>query len=113
MDDPVPVGEAEGFEHLERVRDRVADRKRTAGEDELFEAAPLDDFHGDVVRALGLAAVVDRDDVGMGKRRGRLRLAPKTFDEELVVGIAVVQNLDRDAPAEILVLREVDVRHAA
>jgi hypothetical protein len=112
VDDPVTVREAERVENLERVRDRLRDGERAAGEDELLEAAALDHLHGDVVRALCFAAVVDRDDVRVRERCGRLRLAPEALDEELVVRVAVVEDLDRDAAAELLVLGQIDIRHA-
>jgi hypothetical protein len=113
VDDPVPVCETERLEHLERVRDRLADGERTSGEDELLQAPALDDFHGDVVRPLGLTAVVDRDDVGMREPRRGLCLAAEPLDEELVVRVTVVQDLDGDAAPELLVLGQIDVRHAA
>ncbi len=113
VDDPVAVREAKRIEDLERERDGLADRERATGEDELLEASALDHLHGDVVRPLGLAAIVDRDDVRVGERRSRLRLAPKALDEELVVRVAVVQDLDRHAPAEVLVFGQIDVRHTS
>jgi hypothetical protein len=113
VDDPVAVREAERLEHLVRVRERLGDRQRAAGHDELLEAAALDHLHCDVVRPLGLAAVVDGDDVGMRERRRRLGLAPEALDEKLVVRVAIVQDLDRHAATEILVLCEIDVRHPA
>jgi hypothetical protein len=41
------------------------------------------------------------------------RLAPETLDELLVVRVARVEHLDRDAAPELLVLGQVDVGHAA
>ena len=113
VDDPVPVCEAERLEDLVGVRERLRDRKRAARHDELLEAPALDHLHRDVVGALGLAAVVDRDDVRVRQGRGRLGLAAEALDEEIVVRVALVQDLDRDAAAEVLVLGEVDVRHPA
>ena len=84
MDDPVPVREAERLEQLLGIGDRRFDRERAARHDQLLEAAALDHLHGDVVRALGLAAVVDGDDVRVGEAGGRLRLAPEALDEEVV-----------------------------
>ena len=49
----------------------------------------------------------------MGERGGILRLAPESLDELLVVRVAVVQDLDRDSAAKLLVLGEIDVRHPA
>ena len=111
MDDPVPVREADRLEQLLGVGDSRADRERAAGEDQLLEAAPLDHLHGDVVGALSLAAVVDGDDVRVGEPRGRLRLAPEALDEEIVLCVALVQDLDRDPAPEVLVLRQIDVCH--
>ncbi len=113
VDDPVPVREAERLEQLLRVRDGGSDRERAARHDQLLEAAALDHLHGDVVRPLGLAAVVDGDDVRVREAGRGLRLAPEALDEEVVAGVAVVEDLDGDAAPELLVLGEVDVRHAA
>jgi hypothetical protein len=44
---------------------------------------------------------------------GVRRLAPEALDELLVVRVPVVEDLDRDPPAELLVLGEVHVGHAA
>jgi hypothetical protein len=41
------------------------------------------------------------------------RLAPEPLDELDVVRVALVEDLDRDLAAELLVLGEPDVRHAA
>ncbi len=49
----------------------------------------------------------------MRERGGVLRLAPEALDELLVVRVPVVEDLDRDAPAELLVLGEIDIRHAS
>src|SRR4029079_1187921 len=39
--------------------------------------------------------------------------AAEAFDEEVVVRVALVQDLDRNASTEVLVLGEVDVCHPA
>ena len=44
---------------------------------------------------------------------GVLRLAAETLDELIVARVPVVEDLDRDAPAQHLVLGEIDVRHPA
>ena len=49
----------------------------------------------------------------MREARRVLGLAAEALDELLVAGVALVQDLDRDATAEHLVLGEIDVRHAA
>src|SRR4029079_2428738 len=70
-------------------------------------------LHRDVVRALGVAAVVDRDDVRVGEPGGVLRLAAEALDELVVGRVPVVEDLDRDPAPELLVLGEIDVGHAA
>ena len=78
-----------------------------------FKRAAVEVLHRDVVGAFRLAAVIDRDDVRMRKAGRVLRLTAEALDELFVAGVAIVQDLDRDAPAEHLVLGEVDVRHPA
>ena len=80
---------------------------------ELLQVPALQVLHRDVVGALGLAAVEDRDDVRVREPGGVLRLAAEALDELLVVRVPLVEDLDRDAPPERLVLGEVDGRHAA
>ena len=113
MHDPVPVREAQRRENLARVLDRDGDRRRPALDDQLLQRPPVEVLHRDVVGALGLTAVVDRDDVRMRERGGVLRLTAKALHELLVARVPVVQDLDRDPAAELLVLREIDVRHPA
>ena len=111
VDDPVAVRVAERSEDLARVRDGDRHRARATLADQLLERAPLDVLHDDEVRAVRLPAVVDRDDVRMGEPGGVRRLAAEALDELVVVRVALVQDLHRDPPAELLVLREVDVGH--
>src|SRR4029079_18989207 len=113
MDDAVPVRVPERSEHLTDVRDRDRHGARPARDDELLERATLDVLHDDVVRALCLAAVEDRDDVRMRETGRMRRLAPEPLYELRVVRVAVVEDLDRDLPAELLVLREPHVGHPA
>jgi hypothetical protein len=49
---------------------------------------PVEELHRDVVGVLGLAAVVDRDDVRVVERGGVLRLAAEALDELVVVRVA-------------------------
>ena len=49
----------------------------------------------------------------MREARGVLRLAAEPLDELVVAGVPVVQDLDRDAAPEFLILGEIDVRHSA
>src|SRR2546429_639474 len=81
--------------------------RRTTREVQLRERATLEVLHRDVVGALGLAGVVDGDDVGMRERGRVLRLAGEALDELVVVRVALVEDLDRHPPAQLLVLGEV------
>ena len=74
---------------------------------------PVQVLHRDVVGVLEGAAVEHADDVGVLQRRGRLRLAPEALDEAGVLGEPPVQQLERDLAVELLVLRQIHVRHAA
>ena len=111
VDDPVLVRETDRRQDLPRVVDRDLDRRRPAPHDQLLQGAAVEVLHRDVVGALGLAAVVDRDDVRVAQAGRVLGLAAEALDERVVGRVAVVEDLDRDAAAELLVLGEVDVRH--
>ena len=113
VDDAVAVRIAERGEDLPRVGDRDGHRAEPARADQLLERATLDVLHDDVVRAVRLAAVEDRDDVRV-REAGRVgRLSAEALDELLVVRVPRVEHLDRDPASELLVLGEVDVGHAA
>ena len=113
MDHSVAVRVPQSGQYLARVGNRDGNRARAARADQLLQRPSLDVLHDDEVRAIGLAAVEDRDDVRMREPRGVRRLAAEALDELLVVRVAPVQHLDRDATAQLLVLCEVDVGHAA
>ena len=113
VDDAVAVRVAQRGEDLARVGDGHRHRAEPARADQLLERAPLDVLHDDVVGAVGLAAVEDRDDVRV-REAGRVRrLAAEALDELLVVRVARVEHLDGDPASELLVFGEVDVGHAA
>jgi hypothetical protein len=113
MDDPAAVCEADGAEDLARDLDRRRDGKGALGDDPVLQAPALQVLHRDVVGTLGLAPVVDGDDVRVGQARRVLGLAPEALDELVVARVPLVQDLDRHAPPELLVLGEVDVGHPA
>ena len=111
--DAAAVGEARGAQDLLGDVDRVLRRQRRVLADDRVERAPVEELHRDVVGAAPLAAVVDADDVGMRERGGAGGLAAEALDELLVLGEALVEQLDRDAAAELGVLGAVDLGHAA
>ena len=110
---PLAVGGVERGQRLGGVVDRLGLGQRGAAGDLLLERRPVQVLHRDVRRAHGLAAVVDRDDVGMPQAGGRGRLTPEPLDEARVAGVAVGQDLDRHLAPERLVGGEVHVGHAA
>ncbi len=59
-----------------------------------------------------LADVVDRTNVGVVQRRGRLRFAVETLHRSLVIGQVVGKELESDLPFEPGVLRLVDDTHS-
>ena len=62
---------------------------------------------------LGRAEVGDVDDVRVADARRRARLAPEALDQVLLPSSTRVQDLDRDALADLDVLGGVDHAHAA
>ena len=62
---------------------------------------------------LGLAAVVHADHVRVLEPCRGLGLAAESLDELGVLGEALVQELERHAPAEHVVVGQPDIRHPA
>ena len=113
VDDAAAVGEAGGAQDLHDDVDRRHGVERAVLADDRLQRAPGDVLHRDVVGAVPLAAVEDADDVRVRQRGRAGGLAPEALDELLVLGEVVVQDLDRDLPAQQLVLGQVHVGHAA
>ena len=97
---------------LHRDRQHLRDRERAAL-DPLLERFPFEQLLDQVRHALERADVVDVEDVGMGERRGRLRLALEPPKALGVLGELRRQHLDRDVAAEAGVARPVHLAHAA
>ena len=74
MDDAGGVRLGEALGGLDGDVEELLRRQRLARGDELAQRLALDELHGDVDRAVGLADVVDREDVRVVQRRGRARL---------------------------------------
>src|SRR5215216_2446971 len=80
----------------------------------LFEGAAGYVLHDDVVRpVLRAAPVVDQDYVRVAKGGGALRLTPKAFDELVVLGVLVFQDLERHIPFQNLIVGQVDLGHTS
>ena len=75
---------------------------------------PVEVLHHEVGAAvLGRAEVGDVDDVRVPDARRGARLAPEPLDQVLLARVGRVQDLDRDALADLDVLAGVDGPHAA
>ncbi len=81
MDDPVAMGAADGLEDLDGDVDRPQRIERRLLADDLLEGAPRQVLHGDVVRVLEGATVVDADDARMLQAGGGLGLAAEALHE--------------------------------
>src|SRR5207245_2864167 len=108
------VGEIQGRRHLRAYGKRLLHREGGALLDQVLEAAPLDEFHHDVVIVAVLADVVDIDDVGMRAEAGRkLGLLLEALQEGLILGELGAKDLDGDGAAEATVDGAINDRHAA
>src|SRR5207244_4467388 len=87
--------------------------ERCFGTDEVAQHASLDILHDDEVRAVLLAPVVDRDDVGVVEVRRRLRFTTEPLDERRLARVFGEERLHRDRPIQQLVVGEVDLCHPA
>jgi hypothetical protein len=80
---------------------------------DLREIAPVDELHRDEVPAQILAHRVHLDDVRVLEPSDRQRLALEAIDVPALHRETGAQDLERDAPPELLLLRDVDDRHPA
>ena len=77
------------------------------------ESLSFEELGHRVVDAVLAADVEDRQDVRMGKRRDRARLAPESLERGLVSGEMRRKNLDRDVAIQPRVLGPINLPHAA
>ena len=103
-----------GVQRRGRLRD---DRDRTrriqpgVGPQEALQVRSLDVPHRDVQHAVGLARVVDGDDVGMVETGGDARFADEPLPERFILGELGTEDLQRDPAPEAQVLGQVDDGH--
>ena len=101
--------------HLRGDRQRARHRQRLAGQEQRAQLGALDVLHRHVALGLGLADVVDGDDVGMVEAARRARLLVEALFVHLRA-VAVhrhVDGLDGDDALQHRVLRLVDDAHRA
>src|SRR3954471_23659388 len=90
---------------VERRRDLRSDRRdlldlpRRTLLQQLAQVGALDQVHRDPQRTVGLAGVVDRDDVGVRERCGHARLAYEALAEAL--RMARSEELQRDLASQV------------
>ena len=78
------MGGVERFGDLRRDRDRTLGLGRAVGAQQGLEVGTVDVAHGDVQTAVGLAGVVDRDDVRVFEARRLPRLVQEPLAEAIV-----------------------------
>ena len=99
MDDAVPVSSAQGARDLNRNRQGFGVRQRTAREPSR-QCLALEELHDEIRRALLIADVVERTDVGMIELRDRAGFAIETLAKRRVLCQWIEQDFDRDGPLE-------------
>ena len=114
----VAVNDALGVRRIERIghidrnsQQRLQFERRVV--DGMLQRQAIQKFHDDEGAAVGLPDVVNRADVGMIQRRGRLRLAMKSAQRLGIACHAFGKELQRDETVEARVLGFVDHAHAA
>ncbi len=111
--DPLRLGEHESGSGVAQDREHFVDGQTPGFRDAVLERAALHELHGEEVRALVLADVVDRDDVRMVQGRGGARFGLETAYELGVRGEACAEDFDGDAAVEARLYGEVDLAHSA
>ena len=109
VDDARVVQRGEGLEQVEGQRDRLFGGQRPALQPRRQGLAG-EQLHDDVGLGVVLADLVDRAEVRVAHPGGGPRLAQEAAARRVV---GALQDLERDVPAERLVLGEVHSAHAA
>ena len=113
MDETPRVRRVERVGDLARDRDGAGRPERPLPARAAPEVAPVDVAHRDEQAPVGLARLVDRDDVRVVEARREPRLPEEPLAELLVVGEARAQQLQGDGALEPRIERAVDLAHAA
>ena len=109
----VLVGGVERRGHLADDRPDPVRGQRALPLQQRADVAALHVAHGDKEGAVGLAGLVDRDDVRVVNRGRRPRLADEPLPEPGVLGQRRGEQLQRDPPSQPLVGGPVDHGHPA
>ena len=87
--------------------------EQSAGLFQLPEVQPIHEFHHEVVQAIHMAKLVQRNDVGMAQLGQRAGLAREALREPRVPGGFHWKNLERHQPVNLALPRFIDCAHAA
>ena len=112
VNDPFLVGGGETLRYLYREI-RCLARTEFAPLEMLAQRPALQELGHRVRRSLVRSEVVDRQDVRMGKRRDRFRLALETRERARVGGHRLRKDLDGDVAVESAVARAINLSHAS
>ena len=112
MDDPLSMGLVERFGHLDRVAQRLVERKSTFFQP-LRQRFALDVLHDEVVDTVLLADVIECANVRMVQARDRAGFTLEALTELDVIGEVLGKHLDRHDAIESGVFCLVDLTHTA
>jgi hypothetical protein len=111
VDDPLAVRGAEGAGHGARDPGRSLGRELAHAPEEIGERLALEQLHHqEGVASLGLADVVDLDDVGVPQAPAEPGLAEHARAE---LGVRIGDELERDLPVGAVVDRRPHLTHRA
>ena len=110
VDDAVAVGVGEGVGDLAGDREGVRDGEGSLPIQPLPETLPRDVRHDVVGEALGVAGVVDREDVGVGQASRHLDLVQEPRGAVFIPGCHL-DHLEGDLAAMALVPGQIDRGH--
>jgi hypothetical protein len=102
----------ERFENLLRDLERLFNGHRPASKP-FGERVAFDEFEDKKLRAVRFGEIVNSRDAGVIERGHGLRFAVETRDAVRIARIRLRQHLDRDAPIQLGVVREIDLAHPA
>ena len=112
VQDALAVRRAHGVGECDREREEALHREAARG-DLLAERLALDELHRQEAQAVRFLDRVQHHDAGMAERGDRLRLALEALDLLRVERHLRRQHLERHAPVEARIEREVHLTHAA
>ncbi len=113
MHDPVVVGFLQGLRNLADDDQNLRRGLRDRGVDEVREGPSLDIRHRDVVLPVDVADVVDGANARMPQRGSGPRFAVEAFEQLPLIVACKLRRFERDLPAELRVLGEINCPHRA